>query len=76
MNKLEIICYIVSAYFFGIATGCFVSVGVHNHTYWRRKKRRPREWVLGTDKALADMLMDPERGEPLRKALTEEESSQ
>lgn len=38
MNKIEIICYILSAYFFGIATGSFIAVGVHNHIYKERKK--------------------------------------
>lgn len=36
------------------------------------KKRHPRGWVLGTDKAIADLLMDPERAERFRRQMAQE----
>lgn len=39
MNTVAIICYIVSAYFFGISTGSFIAVGVHNAIYRSKKKK-------------------------------------
>ena len=42
MNKAEIICYIISAYFFGISTGCFISRIIHNSIYKRKPKKCPR----------------------------------
>ena len=43
MNIAAIICYIVSAYFLGISTGCFISVAVHNHIYRDKKKTRKQD---------------------------------
>lgn len=42
MNKAEIICYIISAYFFGISTGCFISRIIHNSIYKKRSEKH--EW--------------------------------
>ena len=75
MNKVEIICYIVSAYFFGISTGSFIAVGVHNHIYRDKKKRRPPKeaavarrsidgvelikWLKDWQKSIDDSHRDP-----------------
>lgn len=39
MNKVEIVCYLLSAYFFGISTGSFLAVAVHNAIYGSKKKK-------------------------------------
>lgn len=49
MNKLEIICYILSAFFMGIAAGCCISAGVHKSVYRDLikpvKRRGIRAWL-------------------------------
>lgn len=40
MNKLEIICYIISAFFMGISAGCLISAGIHRRVWGSRRKRK------------------------------------
>lgn len=38
MNKLEIICYIISAFFMGISAGCLIAAGVHRRIWGHKSK--------------------------------------
>lgn len=62
MNKLEIICYIISAFFMGMSAGCFISIGIHNSVYGDKikplKPRGFRAWLSRIRRKRKPLVID------------------